>query len=254
MSSEDAFGDHAAHAERAVAHVGERSNYSVCPMSDNVDSANAHEYLQRLIVSKITSASQTPSSDPSEQGIRQWNKTKQIIGMCWTCSGIIMTDILDPVPAAEDDVDMSEGSDHCNPLHSRLPIIKSLLQSFMRPIFPQDSLLEQFKYFEVFVDCRSLLAPRRGSTFHVDFRAFLQCSKNKTDTALIKLIPASSEIVLSWARCEGGLWQNDNYQSCIAQSDSTPWSSLFSFGIMIPNNAAKNLERKKRRVSYSTII
>ena len=53
-----------AHAREraAVAHVVERSSNSECPMSDNVDSDNAHEYLQRLIVSKITSASQAASS------------------------------------------------------------------------------------------------------------------------------------------------------------------------------------------------
>ena len=80
-----------------------------------------------------------------------------------------MIDIMEPVPAAEDDDDMPDGSDS-NPLHSRLQIIKSLLQTFMRPFFPQDSLLEPFKYFEVFVDCRSLVQPRRGSTFHVKFQ------------------------------------------------------------------------------------
>ena len=136
-------------------------------MSDNNDSDNAHELLQRLIVSKITSASQTPSSDSSEQGIRQWSRKKQIRGTSWTCSGIIITDILDPVAAAGDDVDMSDGSDHSNPLDSRQPMIKSFLQSFMRPIVTQDSLLETFGYLEVYVECRSLLAPRRGSTFHV---------------------------------------------------------------------------------------
>ena len=223
-------------------------------MSDNVDSDNAHEYLQRLIVFKITSASQAASSDSSEQGIRQSSRTKQIKGFSWTCSGIIITDRLDPVPAAGDDVDMPDGSDDSNPLDSRLPIIKSLLQSFMRPIVTQDSLLDPFKFFEVFVECTSLLAPQRGSTFHVDFRAFLQSSKQKTNKALIKLIPVSSEISLSWALCEGGLGQNDKYQACIAESESNPWSSLFSLGKMVPNCAAISLEKKKRKVSSSSTI
>ena len=124
----------------------------------------------------------------------------------------------------------------------------------MRPIFPQDSLLEPFKYFGVFVDCTSLVQPRRGSTFHVNFRAFVQSSKNKTDTALRKLIPESSEISLSWALCKDGLGQNEIYQACISKSESNPWSSLFSLGSMVPNNQAKSLERKKRKVSSFTII
>jgi hypothetical protein len=165
-----------------------------------------------------------------------------------------MIDILDPVPAAGDDVDMPDESDHSNPLHSRLQIIKSLLQTFMRPFFPQDSLLDPFKYFEVFVDCRSLVQPRRGSIFHVDFRAFLQSSKSMADTALTKLIPASSEICLSWALCKDGVGQNDSYQACNAESESNPWSSLFSLGKMVPNSAAISLEKKKRKVSSSSTI
>ena len=224
-------------------------------MTDNVDSDNAYEVLQHLIVSSINSASKSPSSDSSEQGIRDWSRKKQIRGKSWTCSGIIITDILlHPVAAAGDGVDMSDESDQSNPLDSRLPIIKSLLQSFMRPIFfPQDSLLEPFGYLEVYVECTSLLAPRRGSTFHVDFRAFLQSSMQKTVTALIKLIPVSSTISLSWALCEGGLGQNDYYQACISQIGSNPWSSLFSLGKMVPNTKAISLERKKRKVSSSTI-
>ncbi len=80
--------------------------------------------------------------------------------------------MLDPVPAADDDQDMPNRSDHCHPLESWLPIIKLSLQTFMQPIFPQDSLLDPFKYFEVFVESRSLLEPQQGSTFHVHFRAF----------------------------------------------------------------------------------
>ena len=205
-------------------------------MSDNVDSDNAHEVLQRLIVSKINSVSQTPSSDSSEQGIRDWSRTKQIRGKSWICSGIIITDMLDPVAAAGDDEDMSEGSDHrvhSNPLDSRLPIIKSLLQSFMRPIFPQDSLLEPFGYFEVYVECRSLLEPQRGSTFHVDFRAFLQSSKSMADTALRKLIPESSEISLSWALCKDGLGQMTTIKRAWLKATQvhgapfSPWAKWF---------------------------
>ena len=237
----------------AVAHVVQRSSNSECPMSDN-DSDTAHELLQRLIVSTIRSASQTPSSDPSGQVEREWKRKKQITGKSWTCLGLIIIDILDPVPAAGDDVDMPDGSDHSNLLHSRLHIIKPLLQTFMRPFFPQDSLLEPFKYFGVFVDCRSLVQPHRGSTFHIDFRAFVQSSMNKTDTALTKLIPVSSEISLSWALCEGGLGQNDSYQACNAEGVSNPWSSLFSLGKMVPNSAAISLEKKKRKVSSSSTI
>ena len=239
---------------KAVAHVDQRSSNSECPMSDNDDSDNAHELLQRLIVSTIRSASQTPSSDPSGQVEREWKRKKQITGRSWKCSGLLRIDILDPVPAAGDDVDMPDESDHSNPLHSRLQIIKSLLQTFMRPFFPQDSLLEPFKYFEVFVDCRSLVQPRRGSTFHIDFRVFVQSSMNKTETALTKLIPVSSEISLSWARCKGGVGKNDYYQACNAEGESNPWSSLFSLGKMVPNNAAISLEKKKRKVSSSSTI
>ena len=165
-----------------------------------------------------------------------------------------MIDIIDPVPAARDDVDMPDGSDHIDPLDSRLQIIKSLLQTFMRPFFPQDSLLDPFKYFEVFVDCRSLVQPRRGSIFHVEFRAFLQSSMQKTVTALIKLIPVSSKISLSWALCQGGLGQNESYLACNAEGESNPWSSLFSLGKMVPNTAAISLEKKKRKVSSSSTI
>ena len=223
-------------------------------MSDNIDCDNAHEYLQRLIVSKINSASQKSSSASSGQVEREWQRKGQIQGASWTCSGIIIIDFVDPVPAASDGVDMPGGRDHIDPLHSRLQIIKSLLQTFMRPFFPQVSLLEPFKYFEVFVDCRSLVQPRRGSTFHVDFRVFLQIRKSMADTALTKLIPASSEICLSWARCKGGVGQNDHYQACIAEGESNPWSSLFSLGKMVPNSAAISLERKKRKVSSSSTI
>ena len=222
-------------------------------MSDNIDCDNAHEYLQRLIVSKINSASQTPS-DSSEHGTQQSQRTKQIQGKSWKCSGLLIIEILDPVPTAGDDVDMPDESDHSNPLHFRLQIIKSLLQTFMRSFFQQDSLLEPFKYFEVFVDCRSLVQPLRGSTFHVDFRAFVQSSMKKSDAALTKLIPVSSVISLSWALCQGGLGQNDSYQACNAESVSNPWSSLFSLGKMVPNTAAISLEKKKRKVSSSSTI
>ncbi len=162
---------------------------------------------------------------------------------------------MDPVPAAEDDQDMPDRSDHCHPLESRLPRIKSSLQTFMQSIFPQDSLLDPFIYFEVFVECRSLLEPQQGSTFHVHFRTFLQSSKNKSDSSLKKLILVSSEISLIWAPCEGGLWQNEYYRKCIAPGDANPWMSLFSFGTMVRNTAAIHSEKmKKRKVSSFTII
>ena len=117
-------------------------------MSDNDNSDNAHEDLQRLIASRIT-ASQTPS-DSSNLENRQCKRKKEIKGKSWTCSGMIMIDILDLVPAVEDDQDMPDQSDHCHPLESRLPRIKSSLRTFMQPIFPQESLLlDPFKYFEV---------------------------------------------------------------------------------------------------------
>jgi hypothetical protein len=165
-----------------------------------------------------------------------------------------MIDILDLVPAVEDDQDVPDLD--CHPLESRLPRIKSLLQTFMQPIFPQESLLlDPFKYFEVFVECKSLLEPQQGSTFIVHFRTFLQSSKNKSAPALKKLISASTEISLIWSLCEGGLWQNDYYQQCIAPGDANPWMSLFSLGTKILNNAAKHSEKiKKRRVSSFTII
>ncbi len=53
------------------------------------------------------------------------------------------------------------------------------LQAFMRAIFPQDSLQDSFKYFEVFVECSSLLEPRQGSTFHVDFQAFYSAATRR---------------------------------------------------------------------------
>ena len=221
-------------------------------MSNNDNSDNAHEYLQRLIASRIT-ASQTPS-DSSNLENRQCKRKKEIKGKSWTCSGMIMIDILDLVPAVEDDQDVPDLD--CHPLESRLPRIKSLLQTFMQPIFPQESLLlDPFKYFEVFVECKSLLEPQQGSTFIVHFRTFLQSSKNKSDSALKKLISASTEISLIWSLCEGGLWQNDYYQQCIAPGDANPWMSLFSLGTKILNNAAKHSEKiKKRRVSSFTII
>jgi hypothetical protein len=221
-------------------------------MSDNDNSDHAHEELQRLIASQIT-ATQSPS-DSSNHEIRQCQRKKEIRGKSWTCSGMIMIDILDLVPAVEDDQDVPDLD--CHPLESRLPRIKSLLQTFMQPIFPQESLLlDPFKYFEVFVECKSLLEPQQGSTFIVHFRTFLQSSKNKSDSALKKLISASTEISLIWSLCEGGLWQNDYYQQCIAPGDANPWMSLFSLGTKILNNAAKHSEKiKKRRVSSFTII
>ena len=236
----------------AVAHVVERSSNFECPMSDNDNSDNAHEYLQRLIASRIT-ASQTPS-DSSNLENRQCKRKKEIKGKSWTCSGMIMIDILDLVPAVEDDQDVPDLD--CHPLESRLPRIKSLLQTFMQPIFPQESLLlDPFKYFEVFVECKSLLEPQQGSTFIVHFRTFLQSSKNKSDSALKKLISASTEISLIWSLCEGGLWQSDYYQQCIAPGDANPWMSLFSLGTKVLNNAAKHsVKIKKRKVSSFTII
>ena len=221
-------------------------------MSDNDNSDHAHEELQRLIASQIT-ATQSPS-DSSNLENRQCKRKKEIKGKSWTCSGMIMIDILDLVPAVEDDQDVPDLD--CHPLESRLPRIKSLLQTFMQPIFPQESLLlDPFKYFEVFVECKSLLEPQQGSTFIVHFRTFLQSSKNKSAPALKKLISASTEISLIWSLCEGGLWQNDYYQQCIAPGDANPWMSLFSLGTKILNNAAKHSEKiKKRRVSSFTII
>ncbi len=111
----------------AVACGVERSSNLECPMSYNDDPDNTHNLVPRLIVSKINEASQTPSAASSGQGNRQWRRTKQIQTKSWTCSGIIMINMLDPVPsvpAAGDDVEMPDGSDHCNPLKSRLQRIK----------------------------------------------------------------------------------------------------------------------------------
>ena len=94
----------------AVGHIVERSSNFECPMSDNDNSDNAHEDLQRLIASRIT-ASQTPS-DSSNLEKRQCQRKKEIRGKRWICSGIIRIDILDPVLAAENDQDMPDGSDH----------------------------------------------------------------------------------------------------------------------------------------------
>jgi hypothetical protein len=51
----------------AAVYVIEKSSNLESLMPDNVDSDNAHEHLQHLIVSKITLASQTPSPDSSGQ-------------------------------------------------------------------------------------------------------------------------------------------------------------------------------------------
>jgi hypothetical protein len=164
----------------AVACGVEQSSNSKCPMSNNDDPDNTHELVQRLIVSKINEASQTPSAAASGQGNRKWRRTKQIQAKSWTCSGMIMISMLDlvpAVPAAGDDVEMPDRSDHCNPLQSRLPRIKSSLQTFMQPVFPQDSLLDPLKYFEVFVVCRSLLDPQLGSTFHVHVKHFYRAAR-----------------------------------------------------------------------------
>jgi hypothetical protein len=101
----------------AVAHVVEKSSDQKCQMSYIIDSDNAHEDFQRLIVSTIT-AKHSPSPDPLNAGKRQWDRTKQIRGKSWKRSGIIIIDILDPVPASGDDVEMPDGGDHCNPLRS----------------------------------------------------------------------------------------------------------------------------------------
>ena len=109
-------------------------------MSDNIDCDNAYEDFQRLIVSTIAAA-QTPSPGSSNAGNQQWHRfhrTKQMKGSSWTCSEIIIIDILDPVHAERDDLEMP---DQHNPLESLLPRIKSSLQAFMNPIFPQDSLV-----------------------------------------------------------------------------------------------------------------
>ena len=95
-----------------VAHVVEKSSNPECQMSDIIDSDNAYEDLQRLIVSTIAAA-QTPSLGSSNAGNRQWHRTKQMKGTSWICSGIIIIDILDPVPAAGDDLEMP---DQHNPL------------------------------------------------------------------------------------------------------------------------------------------
>jgi hypothetical protein len=77
--------------------------------------------------------------------------------------------ILDLIPAPGDDVDMPDERDHFHPLGSWLQIIKSSLQTFMRPIFPPDSLLDPIKYFEVFVKCRFLLEPQTVSRIVKNF-------------------------------------------------------------------------------------
>ena len=75
-----------------VAHVVEKSSNLACQMSDIIDSDNAYEDFQRLIVSTIAAA-ETPSPDSSNAGNRQWHRTKQMKGKSWTCSGIIIIDI-----------------------------------------------------------------------------------------------------------------------------------------------------------------
>ena len=82
------------------------------------------------------------------------------------------------------------------------------------------------------------------------FRAFLQSIKTKTDTALTKLIPVSSEICLSWALCKDGVAQNESYQACNAEGVSNPWSSLFSLGKMVPNYKSISLEEKKAKSEF----
>ncbi len=131
---------------------------------------------------------------------------------------------------------------------SSLPRIKSSLQTFMQPIFPQDSLQDPFKYFEDFIECCSLLEPKQSSTFHVDFVAFLQCSNQKTDTSLIKLIPNDSPYrhkFLLFGLC--AKWPNAYYQQCIAPGDENLWMSLFSLDTMVLNNIAKHSEKIKSK-------
>jgi hypothetical protein len=62
-------------------------------MSYNDDPDNTHELVQRLIVSKINEASQTPSAASSGQGNQPWKITGKIQGKSWTFSGIIMINI-----------------------------------------------------------------------------------------------------------------------------------------------------------------
>ncbi len=73
----------------AVAHVVEKSSNPECQMSDIIDSDNAHEYFQRLILVSTIVAAQIPSPCSLNAGSRQWDRTKQIKGTSWTCSGII---------------------------------------------------------------------------------------------------------------------------------------------------------------------
>jgi hypothetical protein len=97
-----------------------------------------------------------------------------------------MIDILDMVPALGDDVEMPYRRDHFHPLGSLLPIIKSSLQTFMQPIFPQDSLLNPIKKIKVFVECRSLLEPHPNKVQPSTFtsKQFYKSSKKQSDAAL----------------------------------------------------------------------
>ncbi len=65
-----------------------------CPITTILtESDHAHENLQRLIASQIT-AFQSPS-DSSDLENRQCQRKKEIKGKSWTCSGMILIDILE---------------------------------------------------------------------------------------------------------------------------------------------------------------
>jgi hypothetical protein len=101
------------------------------------------------------------------------------------------------------------------------------------------------KYFIFFCNLVNILhaGPAAAATkIKIQIRGFLQLKKNTVATALEKLLkcfPVSTFLSGKWERCKGGMYANEEYESC--WDEKSPWMPIQTrgeFGISNKGRAA----------------
>jgi hypothetical protein len=100
------------------------------------------------------------------------------------------------------------------------------------------------------------LLQRKSRTVKTQIQGFLQLRKATALTALTKILSASVSAFLSgeWARCEGGLYGNEDYEAC--RAENSPWIPIQTtgdFGIN-KNGRAANKSLQTSVISASDVL
>jgi hypothetical protein len=174
---------------------------------------------------------------------------KQIQGTVWILRGEISTDLLpndSPSMVCDDDEE------------AKVQNTKSQTEAALRAMFENlfGNKLPDVKYFVFFCNLVNILhaGPAAEATkIKIQIRGFLQLGKTMKLTAvtalekLLKCCPVSAFLFGKWERCEGGLYGNEEYETC--RAENSPWMPIQTrgeFGISI-DSATKAGQQTRAR-------